>query len=200
LSLKTTTAPSAAAGIIGTQLASDDTSGMAWAQLQGFKSYVADSDYHDVQELIVFANDDGYVYQMERSGAFDGEDITAVFSTPYVPINDPRIRKTFYKLYLYTDPQGSVTTTVNLKLDFDDQGSIQPETITVGNTTSTVAFYGSPATTYGVARYGGKLKRIFDTQLIGSGFSASLQFISTGQNPSFSLDAATVEYATHDRR
>lgn len=200
LSYRTNTTPASAIGIIGTQLSSDDTSGMAWAQLQGFKSYVADSDYHDVTELIVFAHSDGYVYRMERSGAFDGEDITAVFSTPYVPFNDPRMRKTFYKLYLYTDPQGSVTTTVNLKLDFDDQGSIQPETITLGNLTGTVGFYGSPTTVFGVARYGGKLKRIFDTQLIGSGFSASLQFISTGQNPPFSLDAATVEYALHDRR
>jgi hypothetical protein len=87
-----------------------------------------------------------------------------------------------------------------LKLDFDDQGSIQPETISVGNVTGTVGFYGSALAVYGTTVYGDKLKRVFDTQLIGSGFSASLQFISIGVNPPFSLDAATVEYATHDRR
>ena len=187
-------------GIIGTQLELANTSGMAWAQLQGIKAYVADSDYYGMNELIVFANDDGYVYKMESGNSFDGEDIIAVFSTPYVPFTDPRVRKSFYKLYLYTDPQGSVTTSVNLKLDFDDLGSIQPQTITLGNVTGQVGFYGSPLAVFGTTVYGGKLKRIFETQLIGSGFSGSLQFISTGQNPPFSLDAATVEYASHDRR
>ena len=187
-------------GIIGTQLALDDTTGMSWAQIQGVRAYVADSDYYGMSELIVFANGDGYVYQMETGSSFNGKDIAAVFATPYVPMNDPRIRKTFYKLYLYTDPLGSVTTTVNLKLDFDDQGSVQPETISLGNTTGSVSFYGNSLAVFGTAFFGGKLKRIFDTQLIGSGFSSSLQFVSIGQNPPFSLDAATVEYASHDRR
>lgn len=190
----------ASLGIIGTQLDPANTSGMAWAQIQGMKSYVSDSDYYGMNELIVFANNDGYVYKMESGSSFDGEDIIAVFSTPYVPFTDPRVRKSFYKLYLYTDPQGSVTTSVNLKLDFDDLGSIQPQTITLGNVTGEVGFYGSPLAVFGTTVYGGKLKRIFETQLIGSGFSGSLQFISTGQNPPFSLDAATVEYASHDRR
>lgn len=200
MGFKQTANESSAIGILGTQLALDDTSGMSWAQLQGIRSFVADSDYYEGEELIVFAHTDGFVYRMERGNGFDGGDITAVFSTPYVPFNDPRVRKTFYKLYLYTDPQGSVTTTVNLKLDFDDQGSIQPTTIPLGNETGVVGFYGSPLAVYGVTVFGDKLKRVFDTQLIGSGFSASLQFVSIGRNPSFSLDAATVEYATHDRR
>jgi hypothetical protein len=190
----------ASLGVIGTQLTLDDTNAMAWAQTQGIRAYVADSDYHGMSELIVFAHSDGYVYKMESGNSFNGKDIVATFSTPYVPFDDPRLRKTFYKLFLYTDPQGSVTTTVNLKLDFDDLGSIQPETITVGNVTGNVGFYGSPLAVYGVTVYGSKLKRVFDTQLIGSGFSASLQFVSIGSNPPFSLDAATVEYAIHDRR
>lgn len=200
MGFKATTNESSAVGILGTQLALDDTSGMSWAQLQGIRSFVADGDYYDGEEIVVFAHTDGFVYRMEQGNTFNGTDITAVFATPYVPFNDPRIRKTFYKLYLYTDPQGSVTTTVNLKLDFDDQGSIQPTTISLGNDTGTVGFYGSPLAVYGVTVFGSKLKRVFDTQLIGSGFSASLQFVSIGSNPAFSLDAATVEYATHDRR
>jgi hypothetical protein len=48
--------------------------------------------------------------------------------------------------------------------------------------------------------FGTKLKRVFESQLVGSGFSASLQFVSDSSVPPFSLDAATIEYATHDRR
>jgi hypothetical protein len=115
-------------------------------------------------------------------------------------MEDPRIRKAFYKLFLYTDPQGSVTTLVNLKLDFDDEGVIQPDTITLSNQTGAVGFYGSSTATYGSVRYGTKLKKLFQTQVVGSGFTVSLQFVSESTDPAFSLDAATLEYATYDRR
>jgi hypothetical protein len=189
-----------AKGILGTQVTGEATGGIAWAELVGFKCYVADGDYQNQTETIVFANNDGFVYEMEQGNNFDGSNIVASFATPYVPINDFRVRKTFYKLYLYTDPQGSVTTSVNLKLDFDDQGSIQPSTITLSNSAGSVGFYGSSGAKYGTTVYGDKLKKQFQTQVVGSGFSVSLQFVSDSQDPPFSLDAATLEYATHDRR
>lgn len=190
-----------AKGILGTQVAGDNTSAIAWAETVGIKAYVADSNYINQVEIIVFAHSDGYVYQMESGNSFDGSNIIASFATPFVPINDPRVRKTLYKLFLYTDPQGSVSMSVNLKLDFDDFGSIQPETIILSNTSSNVVgFYGNSTAKYGNTRYGSKLKKLFQTQVIGSGFSVSLQFVSEGTDPPFSLDAATVEYSTHDRR
>jgi len=101
---------------------------------------------------------------------------------------------------LYTDLLGSITISVNLKLDFDDKGSIQPETITLSNNTGNAVFYGKSTAKYGTTVYGEKLKRLFETQVIGSAFSVSLQFVSNSTNSAFSLDAATLEYSTHDRR
>lgn len=187
-------------GVLGTQITGEATGGIAWAEIVGFKCYVADGDYQNQTETLVFANNDGFVYEMEQGNSFNGTNIIASFATPYVPINDFRVRKTFYKLYLYTDPQGSVTTSVNLKLDFDDQGSIQPSTIVLSNSAGSVGFYGTSTAKYGTTVYGDKLKKQFQTQVVGSGFSVSLQFVSDSQDPPFSLDAATLEYATHDRR
>ena len=190
-----------AKGILGTQIVGDNTSSIAWAETLGIKAYVADSNYINQTETIIFAHSDGYVYQMESGNSFDGGNIEASFATPYVPVTDPRVRKTFYKMFLYTDPQGSVNMSVNLKLDFDDFGSIQPETITLSNVNSgSVGFYGTSTAKYGTTRYGTKLKKLFQTQTIGSGFSVSLQFVSEGTDPPFSLDAATLEYSNHDRR
>ncbi len=189
-----------AVGVLGTQMLGDQTGQIAWAELRGIKAFVADSDYYGRVETIVFSNTDGYVYEMEQGNSFDGASIIATFSTPFVPMEDPRIRKAFYKLFLYTDPQGSVTTLVNLKLDFDDEGVIQPDTITLSNQTGAVGFYGSSTATYGSVRYGTKLKKLFQTQVVGSGFTVSLQFVSESTDPAFSLDAATLEYATYDRR
>ena len=200
LGFNTNTKAASSRGIIGTQMTSDNTSNISWAELAGFKAYVADSYYDNKIETVLFANTDGYVYQMESGNSLDGSDIIASFATPFVFMEDARIRKTMYKFFLYTDPQGSVSVDTNLKFDFDTLGSVQPNPITLSNVTSSVGFYGTSVAKYGTTTYGTKLKKLFETQVIGSGFSVSLQFTSESTDPPFSLDAATLEYSTHDRR
>jgi len=188
-----------AQGILGTQMAGQGGEGMSWADIRGIRAYVADSRFYQNSETIVFANNDGYLYQMEEGNSFGGSNIQTTFATPYMPINDPRVRKTFYKMFLYTDPQGSVSFDVSLKLDFDQKNSVQPTQIDFNNATGTVAFMG--AATYGsTAVYSSKLKTLFETQIIGSAFVVSLQYTSDSTDPPFSLDAITLEYATNTRR
>ncbi len=187
-----------AQGILATQFAPQGGEGMAWAETRGIKANVADSNYNQNVEQVFFANDDGYVYQMESGNSFDGASIPTTFATPHLPMDDPRIRKTFYKLFLYTDPQGSVQFTVSLKLDFDSQGSIQPAPISIQNTQGVVGFFGTG--TFGTTKFGTKLLKLFQTQVIGSGFTVSFQFESNDSNPPYSIDALTIEYGSHDRR
>lgn len=188
-----------AQGIIATQFAEQGGAGTGFAETRGIKAYVADSNYNDTTEVIFFANDDGYLYQMESGNSFDGANIQTTFATPYMPINDPRVRKTFYKAYLYTDPQGSVSFDVSLKLDFDQKDSIQPTEINFDNNTGQVAFYGT-ATFGSSAVYSTKLLSLFETQLIGSGFTGSIQFESDSTDPPFSFDAITIEFGNNTRR
>jgi hypothetical protein len=187
-----------AQGILATQFAPQGGEGMAWAETRGIRANVADSNYNQNVEIVLFANDDGYLYQMESGNSFDGQNIKTTFATPHLPVNDPRKRKTFYKLFLYTDPQGSVQFTVSLKLDFDSQGTIQPTPISVQNTQGTVGFFGSGS--FGTTRFGTKLLKLFQTQVVGSGFTVSFQFESDDQNPPYSIDALTLEYGLNDRR
>ena len=185
-------------GILGTQMAAQGGEGMSWSSLQGIQAYVADSKYIESTETIVFSNDDGYLYKMESGNSFNGSNIETTFATPYMPISDPRVRKTFYKMFLYTDPQGSVSFDASLKLDFDQNNSVQPPAISLNNTTGTVSIYGS--STFGSATFGSKLKTLFESQLVGSGFVVSLQYTTDSTDPPFSLDAITLEYGTNTRR
>jgi hypothetical protein len=186
----------AAKGILATQT----EQGIQWAELRGIRAYVADSNYNASTEVVVFGHDDGYVYQMESGNSFDGANISASFATPFIPVNDPRLRKTFYKMFLYTDPQGSFTADVSLKYDFEEADVIQPASITFNNASGAdaLAFYGEAE--YGTGEYGGTIQRLFDSQLIGSGFVVSLVFSSESTNPPYSLDALTFEYGTYGRR
>jgi|TARA_R100000149_G_scaffold27232_1_gene10505 hypothetical protein len=297
-------------GIIGTQLQTAQGIGINWAETTGIRAYVSDSVYVGKTEVILFANDDGYIYKMESGNSFDGTDITASFSTPFFPISDPRIRKTIYRASIYTDPQGSVTLDFNLKYDLSAEGVIEPETITLsnasasggvfvfGNSSSVLAHgaeinnnggYSAGVTSMAVDNLstsdivsgdtfqilvgdsssanfkktytlsstpsisnnattlsfspalaadvvdnttdnstnppsnvmykdasivfltvnledatstfsGESLKSIFDTQTLGSGFTVSLQFESSGTTPPFAMDAAVIEYGQYGRR
>ena len=171
---------------------------MAWAELRGINAYVAYSEYLADQEIILFANADGYVYRMESGNSFDGENIIATFKTPYLPITDPTTRKNIYKIKLFVDPQGSFEATMNVEFDFNDSNVVQPPLITISNTASPASFYG--VETYGTAVYGGNLKYVFDIQATGSGFVSAVNFESDSTYPPFSLDSMIIQYGQYGRR
>jgi len=189
-----------AKGILGTQLAGVEGSFFGWAETIGIQAFVADSNLKNKTETIVFANTDGYVYQMESGNSFDGDNISTTFRTPFVPLTDPQLRKTIYKLHLYTDPQGSISIDTRLRFDFDTDGVIQPSSITLSNIGGGPSVFGDSSAIYGTSIYGGKLVKIFTTQTIGSGFNVALEFTTADSNAPFSFDAAVLEYATFDRR
>ena len=191
---------SAARGIIGTQYAQQGGQGMAWAETRGINAYVAYSEYLDDEELLLFANDDGYVYRMESGNDFDGSDIIATFKTPYMPITDATTRKNLYKMKLFVDPQGSFSCKVDVDYDFNEANVVQPPQITISNTSSTVATYGSSAFGSSSVYSSGGLKYVFDEQLQGSGFVAALNFESTSNSPPFSLDSVVLQYGQYGRR
>ena len=55
---------------------------------------------------------------------------------------------------------------------------------------------GIPASTYS----GATLKKVFETQTVGSGFLVSMSFATDSTDPPYSLDAASLEYGQYGRR
>jgi hypothetical protein len=51
-----------------------------------------------------------------------------------------------------------------------------------------------------VGTFGGKLVTQFTKQVVGSGFSVSLEYSFTEETPPFTLDAVTLEFAYQDRQ
>lgn len=187
-------------GIIAVQKSAQGGANIEFAQTSGIVARVAYSDFVEGAEVILFANSDGYVYNMEEGASFDGSDITATFKTPFFSITDPSVRKQLHKVHLFTDPSGTVEADLSVRYDFEKQDVIQPPAIELSNTASTVSIYGRPGVTYGSGTYGGSLEKLFEVNTVGSGDVVALQFSSTGQNPSYSLDAVTLQYLTSGRR
>tara|TARA_E500000305_G_scaffold109871_1_gene116021 strand:- start:1714 stop:3336 length:1623 start_codon:yes stop_codon:yes gene_type:complete len=191
-------------GLLATKFVDQGGTGLNWATLKGIKSYASDSRYYgsvgSVAELIVFAHDDGYIYQSEITNGFSGATIKGIYESPYMPIQDPTIRKTFYKMGLYLDPEGAVTATVNLKYDLGNASVIQPATVSVVTTGSSLVYYNSADSTYDTSKYSGDFDNLYNNNVIGSGKTVAIRIEEESTNPSFRLDTAVLEYSVETRQ
>ena len=200
-------AKTAAKGLIATKFIAQGAEGIEWSTTKGIKPYVADSIYSGTSEAIMFANEDGYVYEMESTNGFDGANIETVIETPFMSITDPETRKTAYKLTLYTDPTGQMDLKFRLLFDFDSGGdtrTVQPEEIDIGSTTggTGVFIFGQPNAVFGGTGviYGSKLKRVYNENLIGSFHTVAMRVTSDSTDPPFTLDSAVLQYRQNDRQ
>ena len=190
-------------GLIGTQFSDQGSTNINWATLSGFKVYSADSRYVTGGEFIVFANDTGYVYRMEFGATRDGSTIDAKYRSPFMPIDDPQVRKTFYKLSLFTEVNGNFGVNVNLDFDIFEVSNYNKNpanTIVLSSSGSGVTIFGSPSSVYGTSTYGGTLDDVYNTNVVGSGKTVSLRIEDNSTNPSFSLDTAVLEYKVNGRK
>ena len=196
-----------AAGLIATKFVAQGGSGIAWSTTKGLKVNVADSTYSGAQETIMFANDDGFCYRMDSGNSFDGSAIESIYESPFMPITDPQIRKTMYKLTLYAQPTGTMNVDVNFKIDFDagnDPSVIQPPTISVSSSAAGggISLFGASTSLYGGSSvtYGGVLDQIYKQNLVGSFKTIAMRLTDNSTNPTFTLDTAVLEYRQHDRQ
>lgn len=192
-----------AKGLIATKFVSQGASGISWSTTFGIKAYIADSRYSGTAETVSFANDDGYIYTMDTGSSFDGSNIDAIYESPFMPISDPQVRKSFYKMTLYAEPTGSMDLNLNTKFDFDtstNTGVIQPATQTIESTGTSVFLYGSSSAVFNTATYGGELDVVYNTNLIGSGKTIALRVEDLSTNPTFTLDTALLEFRQNDRQ
>ena len=193
-----------ARGLLVTKFSDQGAANLAWGETSGIKAFVADSKYVDnYSEIIVFANEDGYLYQMEQGANFDGEAIEAIYESPYMPVTDPQVRKTFYKLTTYIDPQGSFEIDLAVKYDFtrsNNQNLIQPAATTISSSGLSVFYYGNVTSVFGTSTYGGELDKVYQNQIIGSGKVIAIRIEDNSTNPGFTLDTALLEYTQNDRQ
>ena len=192
-----------AKGLIATKFVSQGAAGISWSTTKGIKAFVADSRYSGTAETISFANTDGYVYILDTGSNFDSALIEAIYESPYMPISDPQMRKSFYKMTLYAEPTGSMNFDLDIKYDFGSTSNtslIQPPTQTVSSTGDSVFIFGATSSVFNTATYGGELDKVYNTNIIGSGKTIAIRIEDSSTNPTFTLDTALLEFSQEDRQ
>ena len=192
-------------GLLATKFIDQGGQGFQWAELKGYKVFVCDSNVVDGVEYAYFANEDGYVYRLESGNDRDGSNISSIYESADMPINDPQVRKTFYKLDLYIKPEGVMNLDVSVKLDAAKGNTIQPATFSVAAAGGEGAVFGAPTSVYNAS--GGTTysdivfsDATFQNNIVGSGTTMALRIADDSTDPSFNLDTAVLEYSTDDRQ
>lgn len=174
-----------------------------WATLLGINAYSAGSNYDSNSEISVFGHpSNGFIYRLERGSDFAGTSIAAVYQSPHLTFtnaeakSDSSNRKVIQKVDLYVKQEGTINTSLSVQLDLGATGVLQPGAVAFSQTSSNAVY---DAAVYNTATYAAIQFPVFKQDLVGSGFTASFIFSSTGGDP-FRIDSYNIQYAVKGKR
>lgn len=188
-------------GIIGGLYDSQGSINWSFGELNGIRASVTESGYIGSEEYVVHGDYDGKVYQQENGKSFAGNDIVAVYSTPYLDFGDTEVRKTLRKVNTFVRAEGPATFFLSLDYDWGDYNTSKPSEYTQASTGGPVR-YNALNLDYGDANalYGGNSKPILTADVQGSGFSTRATFVTVGQSEPYSIQGLVFEFSISGRR
>jgi hypothetical protein len=191
----------AAYGLIGGLTEENGRIRWNFGELVGIRAHVAASDYVGSTEVVLHGDYDGKVYQQEKGNNFSGDDILAVYSTPYLDFGDTDIRKVFREINTFVRAEGPFELSLSLRFDWGDYDTSSPSSYTQDSRGGPVEYSGRNIDYAGTnVLYGGNSKPIMSTDVQGSGFSVRAEFVSIGQFDPYSVQGLVFEYSVAGRR
>lgn len=188
-------------GVLGGLRSSDQQLGWEFSELQGIRASCATSGFIGREEYILHGDYDGVVYRQEKGNSFNGEDIIAVYSTPYFDFGDTEIRKTPKRVNTFVRPEGPFKLLLSVSYDWADINTARPNSYAASSSGAPVIYRGV-GVNYGAPNivYGGSEKPIINTDIQGSGFSIQLTYVSVGQDAPHSIQGLVFEFGIAGRR
>jgi hypothetical protein len=188
-------------GIIGGLRSADQRLGWEFGELIGIRASATASAYVGRQELILHGDYNGKVYQQEIGTQFDGEDILAIYSTPYYDFGDTEVRKTMRKVNTFIRAEGPLTVNMAVNYDWDDPTTARPSSYSQESKGAPVRYKGRNINYGGVnINYGGNEKPIVTTSIQGSGYATQLTYVTLGDFDPYSIQGIVFEFSIAGRR
>jgi hypothetical protein len=172
--------------------------GWEWMKLLGIKASCADSKYIGNEEYVIHGDYDGKVFRQESGSSFDGENIRAVYTMPYLDFDDVFIRKSLHKITVFLRPEnGTVLLSTALQFNWGLPDVFNPDSYSLENSVSGVV-YGEGV--YGVSEYASAPTPVVISNVEGSGESMRVSFSSYDMSEPYSIQAVIFEYAINGRK
>tara|TARA_R110002074_G_scaffold103594_1_gene223525 strand:- start:301 stop:1938 length:1638 start_codon:yes stop_codon:yes gene_type:complete len=188
-------------GIVGGLYDNQGSIDWSFGELNGIRSSCAESGYIDSEEYVIHGDYDGKVYRQEYGNSFAGQDIIAVYATPFLDFGDTEVRKTIRKVNTFVRAEGPTTFFLSLSYDWGDYNTKKPSEYTQTSAGGPVT-YNALNLDYGDANvlYGGNSKPILTSDVQGSGFSTRATFVTLGQSEPYSIQGLVFEFSISGRR
>lgn len=196
------TARATSFGVVGGLTSTGGEVRWEFGELLGFRASCTSSEYVGREEYVIHGDFDGAVYRQEQDDtSLAGDDIVAIYSTPYLDFGDTEIRKVLHKVNTFIRAGGPMTINVSLQYDWGDADVRKPSGY-AQESSGAPNVYGGRGIVYagtGIT-YGGNNKPVMLSDIQGSCFSVRATFVTSGQIPSYSIQGLIFEFATAGRR
>ena len=188
-------------GIIGGLTNNSGSLGWEFGELLGIRASCCTSDYIGSEELVLFGDHDGKVYQMEKGVSFNGSNIISVYSTPYLDFGETEQRKELSRINTFVRAEGPFQMNLAVDYDWGDYNTAVPSTYTQSSAGAPTIYAGRNVTYNGTnIVYGGASKPVMTSDIQGSGFSVRATFVTDGQSEPFSIQGLVFEFSAAGRR
>ena len=171
-----------------------------YSQLVGIEATAVASGYVGQFEFVLHGDTAGKVYKQEEGNSFGGSDILSVYQTPFYFMQDPELRKVFYRVKTFLKSEGESTISVGIEYNFGDAEIAAPSNFEL-TTAGAASFFDASSTIYDDTDiYDGNPTPIRSTNISGSGDSISVSYVTNSTSPSHTIQAVSILYGTGDRR
>lgn len=173
-----------------------------WGELLGIQATATCSAWFSDQEYILHGDYDGNVFRQEVGNSFNGGNITAVYSTPFIDFGYPMIRKTMRDVHLWIEPEGEVDIQASIKYDWKNPDILNPTAYNLEGSSVATSLYGSSTTLYGSSGfiYGGGIFPVLKEGIQGSCQSIQISFSTSGTEAPYAIQTIIYEFTTRARR
>ena len=188
-------------GLIGGLTERDNQISWEFGTLLGVRASCCTSEYIGRQEFVLHGDYDGRVYRQEQGISFAGQDIVAIYATPYLDFGDTEVRKVMRKANTFIRAEGPLLMNLAVAYDWGDNNTASPSSYTQDSTGGPTIYNGDNIAYAGTnVLYGGNSKPIMTTDIQGSGFSIRATFVTVGQYHPYSIQGVVFEYTVAGRR
>jgi hypothetical protein len=191
----TTTVNSAdAQGIIGGLRFADNRVGWEFGELLGIRSFIATSGLINNIERVLHGDVDGNVFEQESGNSFNGEDVIAVYATPFFYFDATERRKNFHKVSVFTRPEGTSTFNLAVYYDWDDPNKFNPTSYTMSTVGALLRYFTTGGTFGSTFTFGGSSSPVLEKQIQGSGRAIGYVIASISQEAPYSIQGWGITY------
>ena len=187
-------------GIIGALRSADQRLGWEFGETLGIRASAACSQYINNEEVVLHGDYDGKVYQQERGTDFGGNDILAIYASPFFDFGETEVRKDMRKLNTFIRCEGPLDMNIAINYDWYDQRSAKPGSYLETSSGAPVTYRGLNINyaSAGVS-YGGSDAPIMRTDIQGSGYATQVTYVTLGKFEPYSIQGLVFEFSVAGR-